>query len=346
MIATSSGVVEQNASATPGATLFLKMENVMRRKKHESYIIHHTFGFTLVELLVVITIIGILIALLLPAVQAAREAARRVHCQNNLKQLGLAVLNYEEVHGYFPMSRTLNLEHNWISCILPHIEQMGLADEYDWDFTWDHIVNQDVVTTPLAVVCCPSTPTGNERFDDIGLGKKAAICDYASAYNIGNSPALVELGYIREPKYSEGVLYKDRHVTVAEIRDGCSQTLLAVENAGRPDHWLKGDQPGPDNLSLDCGNMSVVDGLVPGGGWACPKNGCPVHGFTYDGLDCPGPCPFNCTNNNEPYSFHPNGMNTVFADGSVHFLADSMPIAVYAALITRDGGEILSATDY
>ena len=134
-----------------------------------------------------------------------------------------------------------------------------------------------------------------------------------------------------------------RPSSVADVRDGCSNTMLVIEDAGRPDHWITGGQQGPanTNYSGSCSNHDVVNGRVNGGAWADPLGGAPVDGFDNNGLNCPGSCPFNCTNNNEAYSFHPNGINSVFADGSVHFLADTMPLLVYAALITRDNGEII-----
>jgi len=300
-------------------------------------------GFTLVELLVVITIIGILIALLLPAVQAAREAARRLQCQNNLKQIGLGMLNYLEATGHFPPSATSDYTHGWFAHILPGIEQQGLADRYNWDVAWDHSLNQDVVSTPMSVACCPTTPGGWERVDSIvsgiiGSGKIAACADYTAPQSIN---CLVHLPLDTK---REGAIYYKKYTRVADIRDGCSYTILVVEDAGRPDHWVRGGVVGPANTHYyrhnGCSNHDVVNGRVNGGTWADPKSGCPLDGFSSDGMSCPGLCPFNCTNNNEGFAFHPNGMNVVLADGSVHFLADTMSLAVYAALITRENGPV------
>jgi prepilin-type processing-associated H-X9-DG protein len=116
-----------------------------------------------------------------------------------------------------------------------------------------------------------------------------------------------------------------------EIADGTSQTILLAEDAGRPRQWRAG-QPGPDQT-------------VEGGPWAAVNSGIILQGSAPDGTTRPGPCAINCTNQREVYSFHPGGANAVFADGSVHFLPAGMSIRVLAALVTRAGGEVVSAGD-
>ncbi len=123
-------------------------------------------GFTLVELLVVIAIIGVLVGLLLPAVQSAREAARRMSCSNNMKQLGLALLNYESAFKVLPPSRIAlsnpTFQQSWTMMILPHLEQGNNYNLYDKNLNWFHQNNLPVTTQQIATFKCPSTPEPRE----------------------------------------------------------------------------------------------------------------------------------------------------------------------------------------
>lgn len=293
-------------------------------------------GFTLVELLVVIAIVGILVALLLPAVQAVREAARRTSCNNNLKQVALALNSYHDALGTFPPANVKTPSaHNWVAFMLPYVEQQTLYQQYRWDVNWDDLANQPAVGTHLAVLCCPSTP-GWDRVDKWG-SKKAAICDYGPVTMVTGQ--LIRLGFVPFVSDCRGVFAGEKPRLV-HICDGTSNTILITEDAGRPEFWTS-EGRGPADSECGCDNSDVHNGRVAGAGWAHAGNPFPLHGFTADGLTCPGPCAINCTNNNEAFSFHPGGVNAVFADGSVHFLAETMPMATYAALITRGGGEII-----
>ena len=294
-------------------------------------------AFTLVELLVVIAIIGILVALLLPAVQAAREAARRISCQNNMKQLGLSLHNYHDTHKALPPSRTSRPRHSWAPFLLPFIEQGNLYDQYNWHVNWDQPGNQPTIATQISTLRCPSAPGGTSRQDTVRPGILAATSDYAPITGIAS--IVVRAGYITNTNL-QGAMISGRWVRLAEIIDGTSNTIFMGEDAGRPAFWISGGR-GPQNNVPGNGNLSVSNGRVIGAGWADTSNAIPLHTFRNDGLRVPGPCPINCTNNNEAFSFHPGGVDTVFADGSVRFLAETIGIPTYAGLITRGGGEIV-----
>jgi prepilin-type N-terminal cleavage/methylation domain-containing protein/prepilin-type processing-associated H-X9-DG protein len=312
-------------------------------------------GFTLIELLVVIFIIAILIGLLLPAVLAAREAANRMACANNLKNLGLALYNYHSVHESFPLGAMGPVgglphfdalkQHGLGTYLLRYLEQTPLADQYRWDVSWFDPPNQTVVNSQLNVWQCPSawanriqkgsletiTPPPVLRF--IGT---AACGDYAGMNvvdaglvraNLIDSPA----GPRDERGHYEGVFPINRTVREAGILDGLSNTIMIAECAGRPQLWH--------------GRNEVPDQWLSGGPWAS-RNLLWCRGATTGGTAFFGPCAINCTNDREVYSFHPGGANVVFADGHVRFLRADLNIRVFARLITRAGGEIVSANDF
>ena len=312
-------------------------------------------GFTLVELLVVIAIIGVLVALLLPAVQAAREAARRGQCLNNLKQMGLALLNYESAKGAFPKGRWNVLpndtskhnvadrpaaksnDHSWQVVTLPYAEEANIARLYDLKKAWFHADNRAAVCAPIALFRCPSVAE-LDRFDaNFSSPLKPAAGDYGCTNSIGkNAWANAQPALGTYPGDLDGMQdNNDRVIGVLtkvlerpacrmkEISDGTSNTLLLSEGAGKPDKYTKG-RKGDVN-----GNQVTV---AEGSGWADPDSGFTVNTAQF----------LNFTNDREIYSFHVGGAPFCFADGHVQMIADDVEMGVGIALVTRAGDEVLA----
>ncbi|MEM6798355.1 MAG: DUF1559 domain-containing protein [Planctomycetota bacterium] len=326
-------------------------------------------GFTLVELLVVIAIIGILIALLLPAVQAAREAARRSSCQNNLKQIGLALLNYESARQELPPARFDNDAGNavfsWIPHTLPFAEEGTVVDSLDLTQTWLAEPNRPFIGTELPVFACPSAPTGTADrgyiINDGGVDIPVASADYSIMTGIdGTVPDALLLLESRTSR--SGAMAALQPTPLRRITDGTSKTFLVCESAGRPEYWTsEGQQSTEWSSTAGCGNlgalldptMGVV--ITEGGAWADPDCVIPLHGFFENagtlvcGGDLPGNVsvqPFNVTNNNEPFAFHPGLMQVVLVDGSVQVLTEDMEFTIFCALITRAAGETLTESPF
>jgi prepilin-type N-terminal cleavage/methylation domain-containing protein/prepilin-type processing-associated H-X9-DG protein len=320
-------------------------------------------AFTLVELLVVIAILAVLMGLLLPAVQKVREAANRAKCQNNLKQIGLAVHCYHDARRFFPgnhrVAAVSSVRERWFTKILPFLEQENLYKYYDPTTNWDSPTNLPVTATPIPIAQCPSTPNSNRQDFDEANGFSnpvVAVSDYAAIYGLWPT-FLAANGIVQSNPL--GIMTKgdgNQVVTIADVYDGLSNTIFAVESAGRPYLY--------QNRTLVNSNYFVDQ--VNGGGWCRPATDLWIIGFAdkagtipsgpytinaANGLDAlatyplqvPTGAPLGTDGSGQICSFHPAGTNVLFADGSVRFLdgdpATGVSPAVLAALVTRNGGE-------
>ncbi len=307
-------------------------------------------GFTLIELLVVIAIIGVLIALLLPAVQSAREAARRVHCRNNLKQIGLALHNYHDAQGAFPNSMNAWREGAFFTAftaILPYVEQAPLFASYNLNLANTDAANTTATSTRVATYLCPSMTLPRAKPDpvhnDFAAPSSYAVCT-GSKYAWGWS----NTGVYGEP---DGVVIPNEvmpsptlparglaPISLGGITDGTGHTFLV----GEQDFALKGYlfPAGDPRAGQEKGGEGAwCDGYPSSGSFSAftPFNEHRYFGRTSrpDYREASGIASFR--------SQHPGGAQFVYADGSVRFLKDSVARDVYRALSTRAGGEVVSA---
>jgi prepilin-type N-terminal cleavage/methylation domain-containing protein/prepilin-type processing-associated H-X9-DG protein len=312
-------------------------------------------GFTLIELLVVIAIIAILIGLLLPAVQKVREAASRMTCANNMKQMGLGAHNYagvfndqlpnnfniQPVPGSSPPSNGIMTPiGSWNTVLLPFIEQENLYRQFDLNYDWYDNASSQNMQASTAIVktyICPSNPRGSNRkvnsiHNSVPFAAGATdYCGIPAAYlnNTLNTSLFPGAMNTRFGNYKTRIL---------DITDGTSNTLFVVEMADKPSAWRAGKL-----LTDNSSTVYTVTGSTIGSGqWAAPNwNHLRTHSF--DGLTQFGECSINCSNGAGVYSFHTGGANIVFCDGSVRFLKQAgVPQAMMVAIVSIAGGEVIS----
>ncbi len=341
-------------------------------------------GFTLIELLVVIAIIAVLIALLLPAVQAAREAARRIQCVNNMKQIGLGFHNFENTYGffaptwgiadtflkppfqkidltalastdpnYFPKcpqqlsqicSNPLDIQ-SWVPLIMPYVEQSTLQNSMNISQAFPQPANTTAVGSQLNFMVCPSAPPYRlaPYLNALnGQTVQLAAGDYAVDDGINDSWLIANKVPHATGQDIPGMLKGNYLRKAAEVTDGLSNTILMTEDAGRPNFYLNGKQYN-DGASIPWyrggKKIDLQNDQATGAGWADYGSEFYTDG---DGSNES----MNFSSNNEIYSFHPGGANFTFADGSVRFLKKSINPSTFAALISYNGGEVISADSY
>jgi prepilin-type N-terminal cleavage/methylation domain-containing protein/prepilin-type processing-associated H-X9-DG protein len=286
-------------------------------------------GFTLVELLVVISIVGVLMSILLPAVQAAREAARRAQCKNNLRQIGIALQHYHDVKSTFPSGFVWPNRTFWTGLILPQIEQSTIYDSLDFGVAWDvdGTTNESACGMYLSVFRCPSTDAPKHR-TTVGIPDRVP-CNYLACtsgligYESG-PPPLVGMDD------ADGLFAVNSNVRLRDIMDGSSNTIAAGEAifiyVGQGfdhygldqyiDHWYIGTPEGQSNeISESMGSTAA-----------------PVNGFRYRDL-------FVDQKELSFSSRHAGGAQVVFADGHVAFVNETINGAIWSGLGTRSNFE-------
>ena len=334
-------------------------------------------GFTLIELLVVIAIIAVLIALLLPAVQAAREAARRIQCVNNMKQIGLAIANYESTHGCIVsgyISSTVPLLQNgvsgynpdpqtgdngpgwgWLALLLPYAEQSPLSNAINVNLPTWVAANGTGVNVQLNVYLCPSAnnPTPNcQLVDANGTPLPVASQSFARAnyqYNQGwndtGMPASVN--YDDPVKGCNGPLYRNSRVTYAGVTDGLSNTVVASEKAAylADASWV-GIVPGYRHFAYNAFASAGTGGFGVNYDYSSAILASHSGPSLYEGPIVIHPPNSPLGHTDEFYSLHSGGANVLLGDGSIRFIKQSINLLAWQAMSSRANGEVISADSY
>lgn len=338
-------------------------------------------GMTIVEVLMVVAVIGLLVALLIPAVQMARESARRAQCTDNMRQLGIGFASVESQQGAFPAGVTYQVKgpllgdvelrlHNFMVDLLPYLEANSIYSVYHQDKMFCDALNREAIATPMPIALCPSTPDRDTtptfnfmpslyvsasirnqapfsavwaRLDKkYGAKYTGAVSDYAVpmdaslklsrnlGYDLPDDNVIGVQGMFPRSwgdikaltSSAMSVLMSDKAVEwgkrtkAAEITDGLSNTLMLFEDAGKPQRWQNGAWTGI--------------GEPVNGAWADPAQSVEIEGV----WNSSSPCLMQCDNNGELYSFHPAGVNLLFADGHVATAAKETEGRIVLAWLT------------
>lgn len=274
-------------------------------------------GFTLIELLVVIAIIAVLIALLLPAVQQAREAARRTQCKNNLMQIVLALHNYEMAHECLPPgsvdpNRPIRNEAKgyhvgWMFQVLPYLEQWNTYEHFDLSVGVYDPKNADARGVPISVLLCPS---------NAWIGPSKGVTTYAGCHHDTEAPIEID---------NNGVLYLNSTVRYRDVRDGASNTIYVGEHSDvDPLGWASGTRATLRNTGSLTGPSGFRPGAQPGAPAPANVAGGDAALLTVGGFSSP----------------HVGGASFALGDGSVRFMSQSISPAVFKGLGNRAGGEL------
>ena len=292
-------------------------------------------GFTLVELLVVITIIGVLVGLLLPAIQAAREAARRMQCTNNLKQIGVALHNYHDVNQSLPPAYFFDNFFGWSARILPFVEQSALYDSLDFDVRLRDGANANYITTIIDSYRCPSDPGSEVQEISLPYWPSCAPLSVARS-SYGASAGVGRPGV----QADRGVFYKNSQTRFADIQDGLSNTLAVGERTDYVFVNINGGEP--ESLAVWAGATHCLDSSIQ-------QN---TFGQTSLPINSGGTATFE--------SLHPGGAVFLLCDGSVRFISETIECAtpvpvdanndlidsqlgVLQLLSVRDDGQVIGA---
>lgn len=288
-------------------------------------------GFTLIELLVVVGIVGLLLAIVLPAIQQARETARRLECGSHLRQIGFALANYQNGQRGFPSGYVSSFDSlgndtgpgwGWATAILSNIELQSIQNKLDFRAPIEAIVNREMRLRKLPIFLCPSdtvmSPWTAVKRNALGV-VLSPICDVAASNYVG-------VFGVSEPGIAgEGIFFRNSFIGIQEITDGTSNTIVVGERSQR---WCE---------ATWVGAVTLAQIFPPSGSPALPFVGNAsgmILGHSFEGPPNSGKLECNCFS-----SAHQGGAQFVFADGHLQFISSSLDTLVFRAISTRAGNE-------